>query len=80
LRCGCVLFNSVRHGIVRRSRMYRIWDNMNKPKRKVLTFLLLFNLILKCLPLIINMQDVYFDDESAEVVISSLRLGDDQGR
>lgn len=23
-------------------------------------------------------QDVYFDDESAEVVISSLRLGDDQ--
>jgi serine/threonine-protein phosphatase 6 regulatory subunit 3 len=25
-------------------------------------------------------QDVYFDDESAEVVISSLRLGDDQGR
>lgn len=22
-------------------------------------------------------QDVYFDDESAEVVISSLRLGDD---
>lgn len=30
--------------------------------------------------LITNMQDVYFDDESAEVVISSLRLGDDQGR
>ena len=54
--------------------MYRMWDNMNKPKRKVLTFLLLFNLM------IINMQDVYFDDESAEVVISSLRLGDDQGR
>lgn len=26
------------------------------------------------------MQDAYFDDESAEVVISSLRLGDDQGR
>jgi len=26
------------------------------------------------------MQDVYFDDDSAEVVISSLRLGDDQGR
>lgn len=26
------------------------------------------------------MQDVYFDDESAEVVISSLRLGDEQGR
>ncbi|KAJ4826747.1 hypothetical protein Tsubulata_016840 [Turnera subulata] len=26
-----------------------------------------------------DMQDVYFDDESAEVVISSLRLGDDQG-
>lgn len=26
------------------------------------------------------MQDVYFDDESAEVVISSLRLGDDHGR
>ena len=26
-----------------------------------------------------NMQDGYFDDESAEVVISSLRLGDDQG-
>ncbi|XP_022874816.1 serine/threonine-protein phosphatase 6 regulatory subunit 3-like [Olea europaea var. sylvestris] len=25
-------------------------------------------------------EDVYFDDESAEVVISSLRLGDDQGR
>ena len=25
-------------------------------------------------------QDVYFDDESAEVVISSLRLGDDQER
>lgn len=25
-------------------------------------------------------QDVYFDDESAEVVISSLRLGDDQDR
>lgn len=25
-------------------------------------------------------QDVYFDDESAEVVISSLRLGDDQNR
>ncbi|KAL2938345.1 polyprotein [Bienertia sinuspersici] len=24
-------------------------------------------------------EDVYFDDESAEVVISSLRLGDDQG-
>ncbi|KAL2341529.1 hypothetical protein Fmac_009469 [Flemingia macrophylla] len=24
-----------------------------------------------------NLQDVYFDDESAEVVISSLRLGDD---
>ena len=23
-------------------------------------------------------QDVYFDDESAEVVLSSLRLGDDQ--
>jgi len=27
-----------------------------------------------------KMQDVYFDDESAEVVISSLRLGDDQVR
>ena len=27
-----------------------------------------------------KMQDVYFDDESAEVVISSLRLGGDQGR
>jgi len=27
-----------------------------------------------------TLQDVYFDDESAEVVISSLRLGDDQGR
>jgi hypothetical protein len=54
---------------------------MNKPKRKVFNFFfLLFNLILKCIPLIINMQDVYFDDESAEVVISSLRLGDDQGR
>ncbi|KAE8727672.1 serine/threonine-protein phosphatase 6 regulatory subunit 3-like isoform X2 [Hibiscus syriacus] len=26
-----------------------------------------------------NDDDVYFDDESAEVVISSLRLGDDQG-
>ncbi|KAL1558539.1 serine/threonine-protein phosphatase 6 regulatory subunit 3-like isoform X2 [Salvia divinorum] len=26
-----------------------------------------------------NDEDVYFDDESAEVVISSLRLGDDQG-
>ncbi|KAL5056084.1 hypothetical protein RYX36_036766 [Vicia faba] len=25
-------------------------------------------------------EDVYFDDDSAEVVISSLRLGDDQGR
>jgi serine/threonine-protein phosphatase 6 regulatory subunit 3 len=25
-----------------------------------------------------HVQDVYFDDESAEVVISSLRLGDDQ--
>ena len=25
-------------------------------------------------------QDVYFDDESAEVVISSLRLGDDHER
>lgn len=25
-------------------------------------------------------QDVYFDDESAEVVLSSLRLGDDQER
>jgi len=25
-------------------------------------------------------QDVYFDDESAEVVISSLRLGDEQER
>jgi hypothetical protein len=25
-------------------------------------------------------QDVYFDDESAEVVISSLRLGDNQER
>lgn len=25
-------------------------------------------------------QDVYFDDESAEVVISSLRLGGDQER
>ena len=25
-------------------------------------------------------QDVYLDDESAEVVISSLRLGDDQER
>lgn len=30
--------------------------------------------------LICIMQDVYFDDESAEVVISSLRLGDEQGR
>lgn len=30
--------------------------------------------------LIAELQDVYFDDESAEVVISSLRLGDDQGR
>ena len=29
---------------------------------------------------IIILQDVYFDDESAEVVISSLRLGDDQER
>lgn len=28
----------------------------------------------------LDLQDVYFDDESAEVVISSLRLGDDQGR
>lgn len=26
------------------------------------------------------LQDVYFDDESAEVVISSLRLGDTQER
>lgn len=26
------------------------------------------------------LQDVYFDDESAEVVISSLRLGDEQDR
>jgi len=26
------------------------------------------------------LQDVYFDDESAEVVISSLRLGDDHER
>ena len=26
------------------------------------------------------LQDVYFDDDSAEVVISSLRLGDDQER
>jgi len=25
-------------------------------------------------------EDVYFDDESAEVVISSLRLGDEQDR
>lgn len=25
-------------------------------------------------------QDTYFDDDSGEVVISSLRLGDDQGR
>ena len=25
-------------------------------------------------------QDVYFDDESAEVVLSSLRLGDDRER
>jgi hypothetical protein len=29
---------------------------------------------------ILSFQDVYFDDESAEVVISSLRLGDDQDR
>ncbi|KAL0417719.1 UNVERIFIED_CONTAM: Serine/threonine-protein phosphatase 6 regulatory subunit [Sesamum radiatum] len=29
--------------------------------------------------LVVMMRDVYFDDESAEVVISSLRLGDDQG-
>lgn len=29
---------------------------------------------------ILMMQDVYFNDESAEVVISSLRLGDDQER
>lgn len=42
--------------------------------------MLLLKFILKYLPLITNMQDVYFDDESAEVVISSLRLGDDQGR
>lgn len=35
---------------------------------------------MKCLFLALNVQDVYFDDESAEVVISSLRLGDDQGR
>lgn len=26
------------------------------------------------------LQDAYFDDDSAEVVISSLRLGDDQER
>lgn len=26
------------------------------------------------------MQETYFDDDSGEVVISSLRLGDDQGR
>lgn len=31
-----------------------------------------------CAP--VSFQDVYFDDESAEVVISSLRLGDDQDR
>lgn len=30
--------------------------------------------------MLIELQDVYFDDESAEVVISSLRLGDEQGR
>lgn len=30
--------------------------------------------------IVIYLQDVYFDDESAEVVVSSLRLGDDQGR
>lgn len=30
--------------------------------------------------ILLIMQESYFDDESAEVVISSLRLGDDQGR
>jgi hypothetical protein len=36
-----------------------------------------FLMILKIFPLLFSFQDVYFDDESAEVVISSLRLGDE---
>jgi hypothetical protein len=38
------------------------------------------SLLLKIGMCLYTIQDVYFDDESAEVVISSLRLGDDQGR
>jgi serine/threonine-protein phosphatase 6 regulatory subunit 3 len=37
------------------------------------------SLLLKIGMCLYTIQDVYFDDESAEVVISSLRLGDDQG-
>lgn len=36
--------------------------------------------MLQMVPYSIVLQDVYFDDESAEVVLSSLRLGDDRER
>lgn len=36
--------------------------------------------MLEMVPYCIILQDVYFDDESAEVVLSSLRLGDDRER
>ncbi len=35
-------------------------------------------LLTQWISIVFSFQDVYFDDESAEVVISSLRLGDDQ--
>ena len=34
-------------------------------------------LLTECISIVFSFQDVYFDDESAEVVICSLRLGDD---
>uniref|UniRef100_M4DQ73 SIT4 phosphatase-associated family protein n=1 Tax=Brassica campestris TaxID=3711 RepID=M4DQ73_BRACM len=43
------------------------------------TGMYLNNIVFENWYLFILTQDVYFDDESAEVVISSLRLGDDQG-
>ncbi|KAG5599042.1 hypothetical protein H5410_030412 [Solanum commersonii] len=63
---------------------YTIYDNDDAGELSYgYTFVNSFMVFITCLQghtaLERDDEDVYFDDESAEVVISSLRLGDDQG-
>lgn len=54
-------------------------DLENRSALILLSDILLTNLI-ATLSVVWSVQDVYFDDDSAQVVISNLRLSDDQGR